>query len=146
MTNSHTEPNEEHTPAGGSSPSPGVCTATTQYGRPCQNPAHPGKSVCWTHDPENATQRVRNARAGGVAVHSPATHEIGELKEELKALIREVKDGEITPGVASVITQLANVLLRGIEQQRKVKESEELEARIEELERRAEGGYQRQAA
>ena len=36
------------------------------------------------------------------------------------------------------------MLLRGIEQERKVKETEELEQRIEELERRAEGGHQRQ--
>jgi hypothetical protein len=147
MTNKPKEiPYEEPTPAGGSPPIPGACTAVTQYGRPCQNQTQPGKSVCWSHDPENAAQRVRNARAGGVAAHSPATREIQELKDELKALVREVKEGKIAPGVAAVITQLANVLLRGIEQQRRVKETEELEARIEELERRAEGGYQRQAA
>ena len=146
MTNNHTEPNEEHSPAGGSSPTPNACTATTQYGRPCQNQAQPGKSVCWSHDPENAAQRAQNARAGGIAAHSPTTLEIAELKDELKELIKEVKVGKITPGVASVITQLANVLLRGIEQQRKVKETEELEQRIEELERRAEDGFTRPTA
>jgi hypothetical protein len=36
------------------------------------------------------------------------------------------------------------VLLRGIEQERKVKETEELEQRSEELERRTESGHQRQ--
>ena len=70
--------------------------------------------MCWHHDPENAAQRARNARAGGVAAHSPATREIGELKEELKALIREVKEGEVAPGVAAVITQLANTIIRAI--------------------------------
>jgi hypothetical protein len=102
MTNSHTEPHKEHTPADGSSP--GVCTATTQYGRPCQNPAQVGKPTCWSHDPDNAAQRLRNARTGGRAAHSPTSLEIGELKDELKTLIREVKEGKVAPGVAAVIT------------------------------------------
>ena len=125
--------------ADGSSPTAGRCTATTQYGRPCQNPAQPGKEVCWSHDPDNATQRVRNARAGGVAVHSPQSREIGELKEELKALIREVKGGKVAPGVAAVITQLANTIIRAIEQDRKVRELDEIEERLAELEARTDG-------
>jgi len=31
-------------------------------------PEHKGR-VCWSHDPDNTPQRVRNARAGGNAVH-----------------------------------------------------------------------------
>lgn len=79
-------------------------------------------------------------------MHSPATREIQELKDELKSLMREVKDGKIAPGVASVITQLANVLLRGIEQERKVRELGEIGDRLAALERRAESGHQRQAS
>jgi len=148
MTDTPNElPNEEYPLAGGSSPlSPGGCTATTQYGRPCQNQAQPDKEVCWSHDPDNATQRVRNARAGGLAVHSPATREIEELKDELKALIREVKDGKVAPGVAAVITQLANTIIRAIEQNRKVRELDEIEERLAELERKAEDGFARPAA
>ena len=136
MAEVHTEQREGCRPAGGTppSPQPGVCSASTQYGRPCLCPAQPGKDLCWSHDPQNAAKRVRNARAGGVAVHSPATLEIQELKEELKTLMQEVKDGKVAPGVASVITQLANVLLRGIEQERKMRETEELEERIRALE------------
>jgi len=113
---------------------PETCSATTQYGRLCQKPPQPGKKVCWSHDPENAEQRIRNARAGGVAIHSPVTREIGELKDELKMLIREVKEGKVAPGVATVVTQLANVLLCGIEQERKVREVKELEQRVARLE------------
>jgi hypothetical protein len=147
MTDSHTKPHEEHSPADGASPTtPGGCTATTQYGRPCQNPAQPGKEVCWSHDPENAAQRVSNARAGGIAVHSPATREIGELKDELKALIRGVKEGKVAPGVAAVITQLANTIIRAIDQDRKVRELDDIEERLAELERRAEDGTVRREA
>jgi hypothetical protein len=140
-------PHEERPLAGGSSPpSSGACTATTQYGRPCQNQAQPGKEVCWSHDPENAAQRVSNARAGGTAAHSPATREIGELKEELKELIREVKDGKVAPGVAAVITQLANTIIRAIDQDRKVRELDDIEGRLVELERRAADEHARPAA
>jgi hypothetical protein len=136
MTNRPKEMSHKEYPlTGGSSPpSPGACTATTQYGRPCQNLAQPDNEVCWSHNPANAEARARNARAGGVAVHSPTTLEIQELKHELKSLIREVKEGKVAPGVATVVTQLANVLLRGIEQERKVRETEELEERIAHLE------------
>ena len=134
---------EGHALAGGIPPtSPGACTATTQYGRPCHNPTQPGSTVCWSHDPGNAARRIRNARAGGRAAHSPTSLEIGELKE----LIREVKDGKVAPGVAAVITQLSNTIIRAIEQDRKVRELDEIEERLAELERRADDGHQRPAA
>ena len=140
-------PDDEDLLAGGAPPpSPRPCAATTQYGRPCQNPAQSSKVVCWSHDPENAAQRARNARAGGRAAHSPTSLEIGELKGELRALIREVKDGKVAPGVAAVITQLANTIIRAIEQDRKVRELDEIEERLAELERGADDGHQRPAA
>lgn len=123
------------TPAGGSPlPRPATCRSTTQYGRPCQNPAPPGKDVCWSHDPENAERRSRNARAGGRAVHSPTTLEIGDLKDELRALVRDVKDGVVPPGVGAVLNQLLNSMLRAIEQDRKMRETEDLEERLAALE------------
>jgi thiamine phosphate synthase YjbQ (UPF0047 family) len=80
-------------------------------------------------------------------VHSPATREIGELKDELKALICEVKDGKVAPGVATVITQLANTSIRAIDQDRRVRELDDIEERLAELERRAaDGTVQRPAA
>lgn len=129
-----------------SPPSHGVCVAMTQYGRPCQNPAQPGKATCWSHDPENAAQRARNARAGGRAAHSPTSLEIGELKDELKVLIREVKEGKVAPGVAAVITQLSNTIIRAIEQDRKVRELDEMEERLAALEARTDGEAGRVAA
>ncbi|MDP9458343.1 MAG: hypothetical protein M3Q60_21775, partial [Actinomycetota bacterium] len=112
----------------------GTCRALTQYGRPCQKPAQPGKSVCWSHDESNAEQRRRNARAGGVAAHSPATLEIGELKDELKALARDVKEGKVTPAIGTVLNQICNTIIRAVEQERRVRETEEFEERLAALE------------
>ncbi len=130
----------ERTPAGGSPlPESGSCRATTQYGRPCQKPAQPGRDVCWSHVPENATLRVRNARAGGIAAHSLGTLEIAELKDELKVLARDVKEGKVTPAIGTVLNQIMNTIIRAVEQERKVREAEELVERVEELERRRDG-------
>jgi hypothetical protein len=46
-----------------------------------------------------------------------------------------VLSGEIATGVAAVANQLMNTRLRAVELQRKVKETEEFEERIETLER-----------
>ena len=116
-----------------------LCAGTTKYGRPCPNAPQPDNDVCWHHDPELAERRSRNARAGGRAVHSPATLEISELKDELRALVRDVKDGAVAPGVGSVLNQLLNSMLRAVETERKVRETEELAERVEELERRRDG-------
>lgn len=43
--------------------------------------------------------------------------------------------GELLPGVAAVANQLINTRLRAIERERKNKETEDLETRIEALER-----------
>ena len=51
-----------------------------------------------------------------------------------------------TPGVAAVITQLSNTTVRAMEQDRRVRELDEIEERLAELERRAENGHQRPAA
>lgn len=120
---------------------PEICTATTQYGRKCQKPPQPGKEVCWSHDPENAEARKRLARAGGVAVHSPVAFEIQELKEELRGLATDVKEGKLAPAHGTVLNQLFNTILRAIAEERKVRETEELEERIARLEEKGGKGW-----
>ena len=82
--------------------------------------------------------RARNARAGGLAAHSPVSIELQEFKDEIRAVIRDVKDGKTPPNVACVLAQLANVLLRGIEQERKVRELDEIDERLRQIEERTE--------
>ena len=122
-------------------PAPGSCRSTTQYGRPCQKPAQPGRDVCSSHDESNVEQRRRNARAGRVA-HSPATLEIGELK----ALARNVKEGRVTPAMGTVLDRSYNTIIRAVEQERKVRETEELEERLASLEGRGNESSARPAA
>jgi hypothetical protein len=55
-------------------------------------------------------------------------------------LTNRVLAGDLLPGQADVANQLINTRLRAIEQERKNKETEDLESRIEALEGAREGG------
>ena len=61
--------------------------------------------------------------------------EITEIKDLLKDLTDRVIGIEMGSGVAAVANQLINTRLRAVELERKIRETEDLEERIEELER-----------
>jgi hypothetical protein len=89
------------------------------------------------HAPENAEKRRRMASR---AAKSKPNRELREVKALCQDLTERVLAGELLPGPAAVANQLINTRLRAIEQERKNKETEDLEARIEALERSGEGG------
>jgi hypothetical protein len=87
---------------------------------------------CYQHDPARASERKRNAARGGRA---KATGEVGRLKAQLQDLADGVLSGSVGRAEASVAGQLLNIKLRAVEVERKIKETEELEERLEALER-----------
>jgi hypothetical protein len=108
-----------------------VCKATKRNGDPCTLPANGKQGFCWAHDPTTAEQRRRRAQRGGRA---KANRELPSIKSLLEDLTERVLSGELETGRAAVANQLVNTRLRAIEQERKIKEAEELEARIGALE------------
>jgi hypothetical protein len=79
------------------------------------------------HDPDKATERSRMASHGGRGkVHTET--------RAVKKLTDKVLEGEILPPVAHAVVALQNIKLRSIELERKIKETEELEARLQVLE------------
>jgi hypothetical protein len=108
-----------------------TCTATKRNGERCTLPANGKQGLCWAHDPTTAEQRRRRARKGGKA---KANRELPSIKALLEDLTERVLSGELPTGPAAVVNQLINTRLRAIEQERKNKETEDLEARIEVLE------------
>jgi hypothetical protein len=112
----------------------GTCTATKRNGEPCTLPANGKQGFCWAHDPTTAEQRRRRAQKGGRA---KASRELPSIKALLEDLTEQVITGDLETGRAAVANQLINTRLRAIEQERKIKETEDLEARIEALETKA---------
>jgi len=96
----------------------------------------PGETHCHHHDPDRAEERRRAAKRAG---KSKPNRELRDIKELLATLTSRVLGEEGTErletGPVAVANQLINTRLRAIEQERKVRETEDLEARIEALER-----------
>ncbi len=121
------------------------CAAITSAGERCKLDATSG-SYCWSHAPETAEARKQRGRRGGKARGSG---EMGEVKRQVRAVIAGVLSGNIERGVGAVLFQGFNTLLKAIEVERKIREEEELEKRLQELEallgHRDEGGSRRWA-
>ncbi|MDQ5827839.1 MAG: hypothetical protein M3441_27210 [Chloroflexota bacterium] len=107
------------------------CAAITKAGERCKLDATSG-SYCWSHAPENAAQRKAKARRGGKA---RGASEMAEVKREIRRVIEAVDRGQTERGVGAVLFQGFNTLLKAIETERRIREMEDIEARLEELER-----------
>jgi hypothetical protein len=68
------------------------------------------------------------------AARSKPNRELPSIKALLEDLTERVLSGELATGQAAVANQLINTRLRAIETERKIKEAEELETRLEALE------------
>lgn len=112
------------------------CTYIKPNGERCMLAAKGPENVCWHHDPKNSAKRVRTASRGGRGRKNTETRAIKELMDDLT---EQTLEGALQPSVAHAVVALQNIKLRAIETERKIKETEELEARLqalEELERR----------
>ncbi len=101
----------------------------------------PEAEWCYSHHPDHAEDRRRRAsRAGKTGGRGRPATELRDVKALCEDLTDRVLAGSLLPGPAAVANQLINTRLRAIEQERKNKEADELEARIEALEQEREGG------
>jgi hypothetical protein len=107
------------------------CAANKPDGSPCERIVRISQSYCYAHDPANADKRRRDAAKAG---RSTPNGELKEVKSLLKRLTQQVLSGELQTSSAAVANQLTNTRLRAIELERKWKEIEELEARLEAVE------------
>ena len=107
------------------------CAGTKRDNSSCTATVEPPQRFCWWHDPANADKRRRAASKAG---KSKPSRELPSIKTQLQDLVRDVLAGDQETGRAAVANQLINTRLRAIEQERKLKETEDLETRIEALE------------
>ncbi len=108
-----------------------ICTATKRDGSPCTLPSYGSSDLCWAHSPQTAERRRRGQSRGG---RSKRTKELVSIKQRLSDLADDVLEGRTEKGTGAVVSQILNVYLRAIATELKVKEVEELERRLEELE------------
>src|SRR3712207_5980438 len=107
------------------------CATIKPDGARCERIVTGEQEYCYSHDPARASERKRNAVRGGKV---KASGEIPELKAQLRKLASDVLSGEVDRGAAAVVNQILNTRARLIELERKIKEQEVLEERLEALE------------
>ncbi len=112
------------------------CAGTTRDGRQCTTIVKPPNEYCYQHDPARSEERRRNAARAG---RSSGSREIRDLKKRISDVVDGVLDGSQDKGKAAVAIQGLSALKGVLELERKIRETDELEARIEQLER-ASGG------
>jgi len=81
------------------------------------------------------------SRAG----RSKPSREVAGLKEEIKTVIADVRDGDLDRNAAAVMIQAFRALKDFIALERQIKETESLESRLEALEQAQEKGRWRGA-
>jgi hypothetical protein len=110
------------------------CAGIKRDGGRCTTIVPPPQTHCYHHDPERTEERKRNASRGGRGKGRRNVGEISDLKNQLEDLAAGVLDGTVERGAGAVVNQILNTRARLIEVERKIKETEELEARLEALE------------
>ncbi len=112
-----------------------TCAGIKADGGRCKAQAILNSEWCFNHHPDYEDERRQRAAKGGRrgGRGRPAV-EVSELKGQLSDLYASVLDGQVEPKVGAVAAQIANVRARLVETELKVKEQEEMIARIEELE------------
>jgi hypothetical protein len=117
----------------------GFCAAIKPDGARCKARAMQGSQWCFNHHPDHSQEHRRNASKGGQrgGRGRPArsgAEGLKDIKDLLKSLTDDVLSGEVERATAIAANQLLNSALRAIELERRWKEIEDLEGRLEALE------------
>jgi hypothetical protein len=117
------------------------CSGIRADGGRCGAQAIRGSEHCVNHHPDyEDARRRRNSKGGKRGGRGRPQAQLADVKALLEDLTEQVLSGELETSRAAVANQLINTRLRAIETERKIKETEDLEARIEALERTQEKG------
>jgi hypothetical protein len=112
------------------------CSAITQAGRACKGIPIDGSSYCYVHHPDHAAERRRyGSRGGKRGGRGRPVSELARLGARFEELANQVLRGEVDRSDGAVAGQLLNGARACVRDGLKAKEVEELENRLEELER-----------
>lgn len=116
------------------------CSGTRRDGGQCTTIVKPPNEYCYQHDPARSEERRRNASRAG---KTRPSREITSIKVQLAEMVDTVLSGVVSTAPYAVANQLINTRLRAVELERKMRETDELEARIAELEQAGGGAGQK---
>jgi hypothetical protein len=98
-----------------------LCSATTKAGAPCQRPAQGHNEFCLGHDPAKASERRRTASRGG---RGRKNTEVRAVKQLMRELTAKVLSGDLEPSILYAAVAAQNTLLKAIEIERRLEETD----------------------
>ena len=107
-----------------------LCSATTLKGEQCRRPAQSDDLFCIGHDPAKAEERRRTARRGG---RGRTNNDVRAVKKLMQDLTDRVLNGELEPAILYAAVAAQNTLLKAVELERRIFETDQLAAEIESL-------------
>ena len=111
------------------------CAGFKPDGTPCERIVGASQDYCYAHDPDRADERRRAASRGGKrGGRGRPLVELQAVKDKLGDLAGDVLEGNVDRSDAAVVGQLYNTYVRVVSVEAKIRETEELEKRLEELE------------
>jgi len=94
-----------------------------------------GEGYCYAHHPDlEDKRRAASSKGGKRGGRGRGNGDIKDVKAWLLKLASDVEGGRLEAKDGAVVSQILNVFLRSVEVERKIKEAEELEERLEALE------------
>jgi hypothetical protein len=112
------------------------CSAIKEGGERCKGVPINGSTLCYHHHPDTAEERRSNGRRGGKrGGRGRPVAELNSLRVENASLRDRMLKGELEPRLVAVAIQSINVDARLIDTMLKAREQEELEERMEALEK-----------
>lgn len=98
------------TPATGAVDSPG-CPAVGADGRRCESPILTSSGHCHLHDPKRVFEvDYRAAQEARAQLKRDATERLNRIYDRLDRAMHQVEKGELDPGTASAMAQIANTM------------------------------------
>lgn len=112
-----------------------VCGYIKPDGTRCKALPMKGEGYCYAHHPDlEDKRRAASSKGGKRGGRGRGNGDIKDVKAWLLKLASDVEGGRLEAKDGAVVSQILNVFLRGVEVERKLKEAEELEERLEALE------------
>jgi hypothetical protein len=108
------------------------CGFTKPDGGQCRRIVKASEAFCYSHDPDRAGERVRNASK---AARSKPVREIRDLKDEVRGVIRAVREEGFDRNDAKVIFAGYALIKDLLVLERDLRIDDELSQEIEELKR-----------
>src|SRR5215216_1450705 len=107
------------------------CPHTYADSSQCRRIVSAEQEYCYSHDPQRASERKRNAARGGRA---KASGELGRVKARLHTLADMVEEGQMDRADAAAISQIWGTYVRAVSVELKVREQLEITERLEAFE------------